>query len=164
MRLGRNRWDQQTTMTPNKTPVKLSVRSSTMKIKTTEDYNYIGVWIRKLKPDSLHWIDKCISMQYHCREINKAHSACTRMCISQAWVLWKLWISGQIADWINLSCNWAINKYWSGLFFLIINLTRASSGGGIFFKHLYEALLFIKSQIHMNLTTQPTLQPAENVL
>lgn len=86
------------------------------------------------------------------------------MCISQAWVLWKLWTSRQTAYWINLSCNRAITKYWPGLFFLKIILRRARSGGGIFSKHLHETLLFIKSPLHMNLTTQPTLQPAENML
>lgn len=84
--------------------------------------------------------------------------------ISQVWISWKLWISRQITDWINLSCNWAFTKHWPGLFFFIINLTRKRSGGGIFFKHLYEILLFIKSPIHMNLTSQPTLQPAEHML
>lgn len=84
--------------------------------------------------------------------------------ISQVWVSWKLWISRQITDWINLSCNRAFTKHWPGLFFFIINLTRKRSGGGIFFKHLYEILLFIKSPTHMNLTSQPTLQPAEHML
>ena len=95
---------------------------------------------------------------------NKAHSACTRMCTSQVWALWKLWVSRETTDWINLSCNQAITKYWSVFFFIIIKLTRKSSGGGIFFKHLHEALFFNKSPVHLNLATEPTLQQAENML
>lgn len=133
------------------------MKSSTMKIKTTEDFNYIGVWIRKMKPESLYRIHEFISMQYHCREINKPHTACTRMCISQAWVLWKLWISRQIADWINLSCNWAVTKYWPGLFLLIIHLKRKMLQEEIFFKHPYEAVLFIESLIHVLTPNQQKL-------
>lgn len=102
-------------------------------------------------------------MQYHCRKIKHTVTTHLHAFLGVEFCGNSEYLGRYQIEKISVATKHLANTgLEQSLVFLVINLTRARRKNS--FKHLYEALLLIKSQIHVNLTTQTALQPAENML